>query len=92
MQRVVMFTEGLTVSVDVHGAGVPFAVVVCVRLVWVAIVRTVVTTVTHVVSVVIVLPGVVDKWTIVLFQKRDEKRKIRPGAQVWLPTFLKIRV
>lgn len=87
-----MSTEVLTISVDVNGAGVALAVVVRVRLVWVAIVRTVVATVTHVVSVVIVLPGVVDKRTVVLFQKRErERRKVRLGVQVWLSTFLKIR-
>lgn len=87
----VVSTEVLTISIDVHGAGVALAVVVRVRLVWVAIVRTVVATVTHVVSVVIILPGVVDKRTIVLFQKREEGRKVRLGVQVWHSTFLKIR-
>lgn len=83
----------LTISVDVHSAGVAFAVVVCVGLVWVAIVRTVVATVTHIVPVIIVLPGVVDKRTIVLFQKREKRSRgeMRLGVQVWLSTFLKIR-
>lgn len=66
----------LTISVDVHSAGVTFAVVVCVCLVWVAIVRTVVTAVTHIISVIIILPRVVDKRTIVLFQKKEERRKV----------------
>lgn len=72
----------LTISVDVHSAGVAFAVVVCVCLIRVAIVRTVVTTVTHIVPVIIILPGVVDKRTIVLFQKREERRKVG-GNETW---------
>lgn len=65
----------LTISIDVHSTGIAFAVVVCVCLVWIAIVRTVVTTVTHIVPVIVILPGVVDKRTIVLFQKREERKK-----------------
>lgn len=80
MQRVVLV---LTISVNVHSAGVAFAIVVCVCLVWVAIVRTVVTTVTYIVPVIIILPGVVDKRTVVLFQRRRERRKVGVN-ETWL--------
>lgn len=65
----------LTISIDIHSTGVTFTIVVSVCLVWIAIVRTVVTTVTHIIPVIIILPRVVDKWTIVLFQKREERRR-----------------
>lgn len=64
----------LTISIDVHSTGVSLSVVVCVCLVWVTVVRAVVAAVTHIIAVIIVLPGVVDEWTVVLFQKGERQR------------------
>lgn len=69
----------LTISIDVHGTGVSLSVVVCVCLVWVTIVRTVVTAVAHIVTVVVVLPGIVHEWTVVLFQ-REKDKELKVGS------------
>lgn len=60
----------LTISIDVHRTGISLSVVVCVRLVWITVIGAVVTSVTYVITVIIILPGVVNEWTVVLFQKR----------------------
>jgi len=65
----------LTISINVHSAGVSLSITVCVCLVWVTIVGAVITAVTHVIAVVVILPGVVDEWTVVLFQKDENKRQ-----------------
>ena len=65
------FGGALTVSIDVHGAGVSLPVAIRVRLVRVAVVGAVVAAVAHVIAVVVVLPGVVHKRTVVLFHKRE---------------------
>lgn len=63
----------LTVSIDVHGAGISLPVVVGVSLVWVAVVGAIVTAVTDIVAVIVVLPGVVHERTVVLFHKWKER-------------------
>lgn len=73
----------LTISIDVHSAGISFSIVVCVCLVWITIVGAVVTTVTHIVSVVVILSGVVHKWTVVLFQKRERDEEEEEKNQEW---------
>lgn len=69
----ILLADVFTVSVDVHGAGVSLPVVVRVRLVRVAVIRAVVTAVAHVVAVVVVLPRVVDEWTVVLLERRGRE-------------------
>lgn len=64
----------LTISINVHSAGISLSIVVCVRLVWVTVVGAVVTAVTYIITVIIILPGVVDEWTVVLFEKREVQR------------------
>lgn len=58
-----------TISIDVHSTGIALAVVVCVCLVWITIVRAVVTAVPNVIAVIIILPGIVHERTVVLFGK-----------------------
>lgn len=65
----------LTISIDVYSAGVSLSVVVCVCLVWVTIVGAVVTAVTNIIAIIVVLPGVVHEWTVVLFQKEKGEKK-----------------
>lgn len=67
----------LTISINVHSACISLSIVVCVRLVWVAIVGAVVTAVTHIIAVIVILPGVVHEWTVVLFQKEKDKEEER---------------
>ena len=66
----------LTVSVDVHSAGISLSIVVCVCLVWITVVWAVITAVTHIITVIIILPGVEDEWTVVLFQKGKERETL----------------
>lgn len=63
----------LTISIDVHRTGITLSIVVCVRLVWITVIGAVVTSVTYVIAVIIILPGVVNEWTVVLFQKRQRE-------------------
>lgn len=58
--------ENLTISVDVHSAGISLSIVVCVCLVRVVVVGAVVTAVSHVISVIVILGWVVMEWTVVL--------------------------
>lgn len=58
----------LTVSIDVHSASISLSIIVCVCLVWVTVVGAVVTTITHIITVIVILPGVVHEWTVVLFE------------------------
>lgn len=58
--------ECLTVSVDVHSTGISLSVVVCICLVRIVVVGTVVTAVSHVISVIVILGWVVMEWTVVL--------------------------
>lgn len=60
---------GLTISINVHCAGISLSVAVGVCLVWVAIVGAVVAAVTHIITVIVILPGIVHKRTVVLFEK-----------------------
>lgn len=62
----------LTVSINVHSACIAFAIVVCVCLIRVAVVWTIVTTVSDIISVIVILPGVEDEWAVVLFVKRAQ--------------------
>lgn len=56
-----------TISINVHSTGVTFTIVVGVSLVWVTVVRTVITAVSHVVAIIVVLSWVEDEWAVVLF-------------------------
>lgn len=58
--------ESLTISVDVHSAGISLSIVVSVCLVRVVVVGAVVTAVSHVISVIVILGWVVMEWTVVL--------------------------
>lgn len=62
--------ESLTISVDVHSAGISLSIVVCVCLVRVVVVGAVVTAVSHIISVIVILGWVVMEWTVVL--QREE--------------------
>ena len=65
----------LTISINIHSAGVSLSVVIRVCLIRVAVVGAVVAAVTNIVTVVVVLPGVVDERAVVLFW-RDKKGDI----------------
>lgn len=65
----------LTISINVHGTSVSLAVVVCVRLVRIAVVRAVVAAVSDIVPVIVVLSGIVDERAVVLFKDRGVARK-----------------
>lgn len=56
----------LTISVDVHSAGISLSIVVSVCLVRVVVVGAVVTAVSHVISVIVILGWIVMEWTVVL--------------------------
>jgi len=58
--------EGLTIPIDVCGAGVSFPIVVRVSLIWVVVVGAVVTAVSHVISVIVILGWVVMEGAVVL--------------------------
>lgn len=80
----------LTISIDVHSTGISLSVVVCVCLVWVTIVGAVVTAVTHIITIIVILPGVVHEWTVVLFPKKKDKgeeKNLRIGFQVQCLSF-----
>jgi len=57
--------EGLTIPIDVCGAGVSFPIVVRVSLIWVVVVGAVVTAVSHVISVIVILGWVVMEGAVV---------------------------
>lgn len=73
MEHFLLKISVLTISVDVHSTGISLAIVVCVCLVWVTVVGAVITAVAHVIAVIIILPGVEDEWTVVLFQRGRER-------------------
>lgn len=77
----------LTISIDVYSAGVSLSIVVSVCLVWVTVVRAVVTAVTHIIAVIVILPGVIHEWTVVLFQKQENNHELRMVAQVQCNSF-----
>lgn len=66
----ILILKFLTISINVHRTGISLSIVVCVRLVWITVIGAVVTAVTHIIAVIIILPRVVDEWTVVLFFKK----------------------
>lgn len=56
-----------TISINVHSTGVSFTIVVSVSLIRVAVVRTVIAAISHIVAVVVVLSWVEDERAVVLF-------------------------
>lgn len=67
----------LTISVNIHSAGVSLPIIVCVCLVRVTVVRAVIAAVTHFIPVIIVLPGIVHEWAVVLLQKQKDEELLR---------------
>lgn len=65
----ILLSLALTISINVHSTGVSLSIIICICLVWVTVVGAVVTAVTHIITVIVKLPGVVNERTVVLFQK-----------------------